>query len=264
MTHPRRSLWFRACRLVSIAAVAAVLPMLAAADWRESFAAGVKARDQGQWEDAVRSMQEAIDQNPRATGEKVRVYGMKLERYLPYYYLGIAQYHLKNCQKAVEAFTKARAAGTMWLLGRNHMEALEERCQKKLGITAVIPPPPSPPLLTPPPFSPQTSMPPTLPEDVRREVLTQRIKEAEDVLRPADEQATKIERWLEATDSEIFRRQPALEERHHTACRKLEGTRTLLDAAEREGDLQAVEKALEAATKVLAELEALAREMGAP
>ncbi len=121
-----------------------VQPVLAQT-WQECFAEGIKARDQGRWKDAEDWLRRAINKNPQATGEKVRVYGMKFERYIPYFYLGLALFHQGDCRNALTNFDRSRNEGAVGIGGRSTMKGPEKKCREKLGITPSPPPPPPPP-----------------------------------------------------------------------------------------------------------------------
>jgi hypothetical protein len=258
----------------------------AAADWRETFAEGVRAWDLGQWRKAARLMRRAIDERPEETGEKVRVYGMKWERYLPNYYLGMALYELNDCRAALAAFEASRDHGEVGLVGRSLMTRREEDCRNRVG----APPPssgssgqgrssgstsqggrggsrrvdPGSSSSSSTGSSASSSSPPApkTTKEARREALTEKVSEAEESLRRAGRVTRIIDGHLDRTGRRAFRRSSKLEERYQGAYRQLNNARFLLRAGRRENDLQAVTRAGSEADSALAELEAVARELG--
>lgn len=270
---------------VFLGLVLGALALPAAADWRETFADGVRAWDLGQWREAARRMREATAEKPEATGEKIRIYGMKWERYLPYYYLGMALYEVDDCRAALAAFDTSHAEGAVGLVGRTRMKGRMEDCQNRLGVFSDAPasspsaPSPhggsqgggrvSPPTVAGPPSpspSPPNPPPPSRPsqttEEARREALREKVAEVEESLRRAGEVTRVLDAHLERTRRAAFRREPALEERYQAAYRQLNNARFVLSAGRRENDLQAVTRAGTEAEKALAELEAVARVAG--
>ncbi len=93
----------RRLALTWLVALGATFADIAIADHKQSFREGIEAFDQKNWSNVVHSMQEAIAQNPQA-GERVKLYGVRFQTYLPYYYLGLAQFHLGDCTAAIEAW----------------------------------------------------------------------------------------------------------------------------------------------------------------
>jgi phosphotransferase system HPr-like phosphotransfer protein len=277
-------------------------PSAAFADWRSAFAEGIKAYDLGEWGEVESYMKKAIDEKPTATGEKVRVYGMKFERYLPYYYLGVALYHQKRCQEALAEFARSRAAGQVGSLGKSNMMRQEEECRRKLGLpppSATPPPPPPtaapvnrrrssrpPPSSTPPP--PSSASPTTPPRPPARPPTTQRppAPPAFDPPSPAkDTQTTEevkdevLKEKLETVQERVFRpaeawvnavddylrglgREPTWAEHYRGHRSTLNSARALATAAASEGDVHAVEEAGRRGQEALKAIQDLARKLG--
>jgi len=269
-------------RLVLFLALLLGLSTSAAADWREDFAAGVKARDQGDWGETVTLMRRAVQQKPRATGEKVRIYGMKYERYIPYYYLSVALYNVGDCRGALEAIESSRSYGHAGPPARAKMKGLERECRSKVTTTTTsvrrstttVPRPTTtvprstttvPRSTTTVPRSTTTVPRSTTTMDpyrVRSVVVREKAEEVRRVLRSADEVANAIHRHLEDTREAAFRRKPSLRQRYEEGYRELNRTRSLLRAAESEGDVAALDTALTRSEKALGELREVAQEIG--
>ncbi len=84
----------------------------ARADYKDSYRKGIEALDRKRWDDVARHMREAIAGNPNE-GERLKLYGLRFETYLPHFYLGAAYLNLGNCDQAVKAFEVSRAQGAI-------------------------------------------------------------------------------------------------------------------------------------------------------
>lgn len=82
----------------------AVLALLAAAaahaDYKDDYAHGLKAFRDGQYAEARKLMQQALDDH-NEPAQKIRLYGQVYEAYLPQHYLGMAAFKLGDCNTAV-------------------------------------------------------------------------------------------------------------------------------------------------------------------
>jgi len=137
----------------------AVTPPAVFADYRDSFAEGIKAFDRQNWEDVRRFMSEAIAQQS-VEGGRVRIYGTRFRTYIPYFYLGIAHYNLGNCEAALEAWKKSDGQGV--IAGESaeygQMKQLVEDCRSRIVVPKPKPDIPIPvpkKIETPPPETPK-------------------------------------------------------------------------------------------------------------
>lgn len=80
------------------------------ADFKRDYGSGVRDYNGGDYADAIEALQKAIDQESSAQ-EKVRIYGMRYEPYMPYFYLGQAKYKNGDCQGALAAWNQSMAQG---------------------------------------------------------------------------------------------------------------------------------------------------------
>ncbi|MFI5184357.1 MAG: hypothetical protein ACHQNV_08165 [Vicinamibacteria bacterium] len=87
----------------------------AKADYKDSYRKGIDALDRKRWHEVVRYMREAAAENP-TEGERIKLYGLRFETYLPHFYLGAAYVNLGNCEQAVKSFETSRSQGAI----RNH------------------------------------------------------------------------------------------------------------------------------------------------
>lgn len=81
------------------------------ADYRDSYAQGLRARDEKRWRDVTVHMAAAIAEQP-AEGETVRPFVL-FETYLPYYYLGVGHAQLGNCEAAAAAWRESLRQGAI-------------------------------------------------------------------------------------------------------------------------------------------------------
>ncbi len=125
-------------------AVFSVPPL--AASYKESYRAGIEAVDRERWDDVARYMHAAIAEQPRA-GERVKIYGMRFEPYLPYFYLGLALYELGNWSGAVAAWESSERQGAVRGPQLKTLRKRRKVCERRLALEAASlprPPPPSP------------------------------------------------------------------------------------------------------------------------
>lgn len=85
-----------------------VFAVFAHADFKRDYGSGVRDYTKGDYGDAIESLQEAIDQESKAQ-EKVRIYGMRYEPYMPYFFLGQAKFKNGDCTGALAAWKESLA-----------------------------------------------------------------------------------------------------------------------------------------------------------
>jgi hypothetical protein len=92
--------------IVLAASIGLLLSTPVLADFKRDYGNGVKALNSGKLEKAVSDLEKAIADNGTAQ-ERVRIYGMRFEPYLPYYYLGEAKFQLGDCPGATAAWQES-------------------------------------------------------------------------------------------------------------------------------------------------------------
>lgn len=130
----------------ALAAVLAAAP--ARADYKETYRRAIEAVDRKRWADVARLMREAISENPRE-GERIKLYGLRFEAYVPHFYLGLSLLNTGDCEGALRAFDASEAAGAIRGTPR-YGELLDGRqaCASRVARTASpAPAPPKPPAL---------------------------------------------------------------------------------------------------------------------
>jgi hypothetical protein len=230
------------------------------ADAPASYKDGVRAADFGDWGQVADTMRQAIAEQPRSTGENVRIYGMQMAPYVPHYYLGLALYRQGDFAGADAAFAQAEAQGTTRGILRARLDLYRDVCAQRLGrsrdrgprppaaaqrITAKPTAPPSSPVITQkPPALPST------PLEVRNKALEAAVREG-------TEWSAKGEKLIRSLEA-----QPRAQDPNHAATlavarSRLRNAAFRLEGARREGDVDGVERARDdarAAWEVLDEL----------
>lgn len=213
------------------------------ADFPESFKAGIRAKDFGQWPQMVGAMRQAIAQQPRATGENVRIYGNYVAPYIPHYFLGLGLFRQGDWPGAAQAFQEARVQGTVRGLYRARMEFFQEVCSRHLEGSR---PTATPSLPSAPRPAPQVRPYPQgraqQPIEVRREALDQAVRDAHDWLAKGESLVRDLKAKRKA-DPRSFDRDPTRVEMLEVAERRLQAASFQLDGCRREGDLEGAEHA---------------------
>ena len=91
--------WLAALMLLAAAA-------LAHADYKDDYAHGLKAYRDGDYAEARKLMQEALEGHAEPA-VKIRLYGQVYEPYLPQHYLGMSAYKLGDCATAMAQWGSA-------------------------------------------------------------------------------------------------------------------------------------------------------------
>ena len=87
-----------------------MVPGIALARFQDDYSEGKEAIEDGNWDKALASLRAAIAQNP-TSAERVRIYGMRFEPYVPHYYIGRALFEKGDCAGALEAWNTAESQG---------------------------------------------------------------------------------------------------------------------------------------------------------
>ncbi len=129
------------------AAGAAVLILLIAstasvrADYAAEFRQGVLASDRKEWSEVVRHMQAAIVEKPAESRNRVLIYGVHYEPYVPHLWLGVAYSNLNDCDTALKELAESEKQVEVTKTTRyRDLQITSYQCQKrvaaKLGATA--------------------------------------------------------------------------------------------------------------------------------
>jgi uncharacterized protein YoxC len=107
-------------------------PPPATGDYRALYAAGIRAFDFKQWDEAAKNFGAAAQLKGDAD-ERVRILGMRQEPYIPNYYLGQAYRELGRCDEALRAWAQSEKQGVIQKNSSEHKRLLQGRtaCQPK-------------------------------------------------------------------------------------------------------------------------------------
>jgi hypothetical protein len=119
----------RPIRPALLAALAlAAVPVLG--DYRSEFREGLRSLDSKAWAEAERHLLAAIAEKPHEDArDLVRLSGTFSKTYVPYFYLGVARFHLGRCAEALEAFDRSRAERVVLKLKEaQELDRLSRQC----------------------------------------------------------------------------------------------------------------------------------------
>lgn len=140
-------------RIVVMAALVALAVRTASADWQDDYRDGISAADARRWQEVATLMRRAIASNPQESGDRMRIYGMRFEPYLPHFFLGLALSELGDCQGAMAALESSLSAGVVQQTTRlADVRRIQEACRSALPTPTPTPPPA--PTATPTPAGP--------------------------------------------------------------------------------------------------------------
>jgi hypothetical protein len=214
---------------------------LAGADYKESYRSGMEAVDRENWPEVALRMREAAAEQP-AEGERLKLYGMRFETYLPNYYLGLALYNGQDCRGAVLAFQASEGQGAVQKTPQfKSLKSKQADCQRRLAESA----PPRP----------------TLPAGPDPAAVAQAVQRAEADLAKADE-VSGVLAGLEADPA--LRRALQRDEGWTTSYRQardwLAAARGKLAAGRGKNDLAELSEARDLAARASQQLEALRKD----
>lgn len=114
---------------VAVALFLFSLPLLAAKEWYDSYQDGVAAAKKQNWSLVIQKMNEALAKKP-SEDPRARTYGTQFLKYRPYYYRGIANFHLGNFEQAQRDLEKTGGVGDFDL---GSAESFASKAQTKLA-----------------------------------------------------------------------------------------------------------------------------------
>lgn len=101
----------------------------ASADWYKSYNDGLKAASAENWSLVVEKMTEAMKEKPQEDA-RARPSGTIFVKYHPYYYRGIANFHLGNFEEAIRDLDRAKGVGSVSL---GSIDGFQSRAQTQLA-----------------------------------------------------------------------------------------------------------------------------------
>jgi tetratricopeptide (TPR) repeat protein len=134
----------RAERTAAALALLLAAAPLARADYRDSYRRGIEAVEKGRWAEAATHLRAAAAEQPKE-GERVKLYGMRFEEYLPHFQLGQALFQAGDCEGALRAFSVSQAQGVVQKSQAfRTLERSRGECQKRAAAQRQAPPTPAP------------------------------------------------------------------------------------------------------------------------
>jgi hypothetical protein len=209
MTGPRL---LAVARVALLAMLLAVTPGLAQ-QYKTSYKNGVRASDGKSWSEVATYMREAIAAQPSESADKMIIYGMRFEAYVPHYYLGIALKETGDCPGAFRELSISEQQGVVQ--GTDHYARLKqvlESCR-----SAVPPPTPAErPVATPTPR-------PAVPD------LSADVKRAEDEIAKAQAALAAFQSLRKSPEYQpVWQEKPELASGGDAAAQKVEQARQRL------------------------------------
>jgi hypothetical protein len=231
-------------RSILIALILALLATESRADYKDDYKAGVQAADRRQWSEVARRMERAIA-GKATEGEQISIYGMRFEPYLPFYYLGVAQFNLGDCGAARKAWTESERQKAIM---RTNFYANLKKLRGSCPDTEPVPPK-ADPVPTPIPTGPDPALPPA-------------IKSAESEIERAEAAAQALARLRRESDAaEIWNAEATWKTREAQASHKLALARTSLAQNRSEGTLGEIKRAGEGAVAARGDFEAIRKDL---
>lgn len=113
----------------------------AVADYRDAYRRGIEAAEKGRWSEAATHLRAAAAEQPKE-GERVKLYGMRFEEYLPHFQLGQALFQSGDCEGALRAFGASQAQGVVQKSPAfRTLERSRAECQKRAASQRPTPAP---------------------------------------------------------------------------------------------------------------------------
>src|SRR4051794_3873139 len=99
-------------RAGSLALVALLVAAPVLADYKDTYKKALEAVDHKRWPEVVQLMRDAIRQNAQE-GEKVKLYGLRFEPYVPHFHLGYALSQTGDCAGAIAELQTSETQGAI-------------------------------------------------------------------------------------------------------------------------------------------------------
>ena len=257
---PRAPLGARAA-MASVATLV-VSVAVAAADYRASYAEGIKAIDRKDWSAAIRSFRAAAQEKPGEVGERINIYGMRYSAYLPHYYLGLAYFKTGDCEEAVKAWAESERQGSVLreTAEYKNLQNLREQCRGQGTRQVRASPSPIPRAETPVPSVAQRLETPASsavqraeapsPSAAQRAAAAQALHDAETELSRSENAAAAVARLRSERDvATLWQADPSFREKENKANQDLASARALLGEAKARSDAARLVAAREAAIR---------------
>jgi hypothetical protein len=214
-------------------AVAALILLLAAAtvsaDYRSDYTAGLEAVTSQNWPEVERLMRSAAA--GKSSEGRVRLYGMRFDPYVPYYYLGVALFEMGDCAGALEAWKISEDQGFITKQEQYaDLQARRRSCQERVARIEA---------------TPQVE-----PTATARPDVSAAVRAARERLDRAQQEAESLATLRgDASYRSAWQSEPSLANRSEQANDTLRSAREQLDAGERSASDDQIAGAVELADR---------------
>ena len=89
-----------------------VFSSTAIADFKRDYTVGKKSFEDAEYANAIQKFRAAIADKP-GSAALIKLYGVRFDSYIPYYYLGQSYFQLNDCSSAIEFWNQAIRAGVI-------------------------------------------------------------------------------------------------------------------------------------------------------
>jgi tetratricopeptide (TPR) repeat protein len=103
---------FNPAKIVACIMMMSLLVATAEADYKRDYTLAKKSFEDGDYAEAIDKLKDAIADNPESN-ERVKIYGMRYDSYIPHYFLGESYFQMNDCASAMAAWNKALQAGVI-------------------------------------------------------------------------------------------------------------------------------------------------------
>lgn len=227
-------------KILALAALLLSVGSNAWAEYRESYRKGLEAMEKGQWPETLRRMREAAAEQP-FEGERIKIYGVRFENYLPHYYVGLALFHARDCEGALKAWQTSEGQGAVRKTEQYKTLVKEKQtCETRMAQERSSPPPVAKP---------------AGPDPAAVAAAAQRV---EGQLQGTSETARTVATIAkEPAFAGVWADDPSLGGAEREAAGLLAAARSKLEAGRRDSDLAALAQAGELASRATLQFEAV-------
>ena len=120
-------------RLFGLAFALLLASTPARADYKDDYKDALEAIDKKKWPDAVRLLRSALAGQSQE-GERVKLYGMRYETYLPHYHLGYALYQTGDCSGALAAWQSSESQSAIRKASQyKQLQKYKDACETRMA-----------------------------------------------------------------------------------------------------------------------------------
>jgi hypothetical protein len=130
---------------VLIALPAVLAGVAAHADYKDTYARGLREYEDGHFDEARTLMKQALDEHAEPAA-RLRLYGQVYKPYLPQHYLGMAAFKLGDCAAALVQWNDPQNRGVLPIVPEAEAEEIQAKpgCEAKVAKKEEKPAPPPP------------------------------------------------------------------------------------------------------------------------